>query len=387
MDTQENQEKTLSPLEGVRVISMAHLYPGPYCTMLLGDLGADIIVVEQTGSGDPARLIPGYLSIINRNKKSITLNLKSEKGKEICYKLASTSDIFIEGYRPGVVKRLGVDYASIRNVNPEIIYCSISGYGQNGPYRDYPAHDITYQGVAGILAPTESTIPIHNPWIAIADLSSAMFATLGIFAALRVRERFGKGQFIDVSMLDSLISWMSVPLGIYFTLGYAHRTNWPAYGCYKTKDSKYITLSMTIEDHFWVNLCCAIGREDLGKMPLPLRVEKAEELRNILQEAFLSRKRVEWLEILKKADVPCGPVLTLSEVVKIPQVVYRDMIVEVEDKQGKRIKQVAHPLKFSETPARIRRLPPVLGEHTEEVLQGLGYEKKQLEEFRKEGII
>ncbi len=366
MKPKVDEKAGIMPLDGVRVISMAHLYPGPYCTMLLGDLGAEVIVIEQIGTGDPARLIPGYLSVINRNKRSITVNLKSPKGKEIIHKLAKVSDVFIEGHRPGVVERLGIDYTSLKKLNSDIIYCSISGYGQSGPCRDEPAHDITFQGIAGMLSGAGAS-PVHNPWVAIADLSSAMFATIGILAALRVKERYSKGQYIDISLLDGLISWMSVPLGSYFALGHAHRTNWPAYGCYKTKDDKYITLSTTVEDHFWKKLCGAIGRDDLSPMSLSLRVERGEELKKTLGEAFLSRTRDEWLMVLRTADVPCGPVLTLSEMVKNPQVLYRGMIVDIENSTGERIKQVAHPIKFSETPAKIRKLPPSLGEHTQEV--------------------
>ncbi len=368
---------------------MAEQLPGPYCTMLLGDLGAEVILLERPGSGDPARMIPGFFSILGRNKKSITVDLKSEKGREICYKLAERSDVFLEGFRPGVLKRLGADYERIKKINPRIVYCSISGYGQDGPYQERPGHDLSYQGTAGLLSTfIESGDFPAGPGVAIADFSSAMFATIGILAALRARDKFGVGQYVDVSMTDGLVSWMSAAFGIYFSTGISLHAvaREPAYGVFQTKDKKYLTLSIAHEDHFWRNLCHAIGRDDLAGLAREQRNERRDELVGMLRDVLAKRTRKKWVELLTKADVPCGPIYALEEVVSDPQILHRGIIVEVDGGEGK-VKQVAHPIKFSETPAQIRMLLPRLGEHTEEILSSLGYSLGEIEGLRREGII
>lgn len=375
------------PLEGVRILSMAEQLPGPYCSMLLGDLGAEVILLERPGTGDPARMAPHFLSVIGRNKKGITVNLKSEKGREICYKLAERCDVFLEGFRPGVLQRLGVDYQSINKVNPKIVYCSISGYGQGGPYRDLPAHDVTYQGVAGLLSSSIESGEFSIPSVPIADLSSAMFATIGILAALLVRDRLGIGQYVDVSMTDGLVSWMSVALGLFFHTGTTTLPlREPAYGVFPTKDNNYLTLSIAHEDHFWRNLCHAIGKGELAEMPREERHQRRDELILMLREIMATRTRREWLELLGRADVACGPVSTVEELTCDPQLLHRRMILEVDHPEGK-VKQVGHPIKFSKTPAQIRMLPPKLGEHTEEILTSLGYSPGEIEELRKEGVV
>jgi len=380
------------PLTGIRVLSMAEQYPGPYSTLLLADLGADVVLLERPGTGDPSRFAAEHFNALNRNKRSITVNLRTEKGREICYKLASHFDVLMEGFRPGVVKRLGVDYESIRKVNPGIIYCSISGYGQDGPYRDWSGHDLTYQAMAGLLA---HLIPSGSfsggPAVAIGDLSSGMFATIGVLTALLAREKLGIGQYVDVSMRDGLISWMSVPLATYLGRGpepVARQTRGePAYGVFATSDGKYLTLSIAHEDHFWNNLCRAIGKDDLAELPRQERYERSEELRAVLAGVLSTRPRDEWVQLLTAADVPCGPVSTFQEVTTDPQTIHRGMITEVTTPAGKKVRQVSHPLKFSETAIGIRRLAPALGEHNNEILEFLGYAKGEIEELRKERVI
>lgn len=367
---------------------MAEQYPGPYSTLLLADLGADIILVERPDGGDPARLGGDHFNALSRNKRSITIDLRTEKGREICYRLAEHSDVFMEGFRPGVAKRLGVDYESIKKVNPRIIYCSISGYGQDGPYHDWPAHDLTYQAMAGLLA---NLIPTGNfsgsPGVAIGDLSSGMFATIGVLAALMARERLGIGQYVDVSMRDGLISWMTVPLAIYLKNDVGAEVRGargePGYGVFTTKDGKYLTLSIAYEDHFWRNLCHAIGQDNLAELPGAKRRERREELRTMLAEVLSTRPRDEWVNLLTAADVPCGPVSTFEEVVTDPQVIHRSMITEFTSPAGEKVRQVAHPLKFSEQATEIRWLAPSLGEHTNEILESLGYSEADIKELRK----
>jgi crotonobetainyl-CoA:carnitine CoA-transferase CaiB-like acyl-CoA transferase len=215
-----------------------------------------------------------------------------------------------------------------------------------------------------------------------------MFATIGILAALRARDKLGIGQYVDISMTDGLVSWMSMAFGLYFGMGgsLAAIGMEPAYGVFQAKDKKYITLSIAHEDHFWRNLCHAIGKDELAELPREQRHQRREELVSMLQGVLATKTREEWLELLSKADVPCGPVYTLDEVVSDPQILHRGMIVEVDSPEGK-VKQVAHPIKFSETPAQIRMLLPKLGEHTEEILTSLGYSLGEIDGLRKEGII
>ena len=364
------------------------MFPGPYCAMLLADMGADVIMLERPGVGDPSRIIPHFFPAVNRNKRSITVNLAEEKGREICCKLAQRSDIVTEGFRPGVAKKLGVDYESLSKLNSGIIYASISGYGQYGPYRDWPAHDLTYQGVAGILASQASRGGnVEPPSVAIADLSSAMFATVGILAALQARHNTGKGQYIDVSMTDGLVSWMSISLQSHFGGGSGELMEMePGFGIFETKDGKSITLSIAFEDHFWRSLCDVIGRGELGGMPREERLERRNELVEVLRGAFLTRDRDEWIRVLTAANVAAGPVYTVAEVASDPHLQARGMFVEIDAKGGK-LKQVAPSLKFSDTPSGIRMPPPELGEHTEEVLLSLGYGGDEIEEMKKGGVI
>ncbi|MDY6835302.1 MAG: CaiB/BaiF CoA-transferase family protein [Chloroflexota bacterium] len=380
------------PLQGVKVLSMALMLPGPYCSMLLADLGADVIILEQPGVGDRARLLPDFFNAVNRNKKSVTVNLSSPQGQEIGHRLAAWADVATEGFRPGVAKQLRMDYDTLVEVNPRLIYASISGYGQDGPYRNRPGHDLSYQGTAGVLGAqlTQGTTPTVPP-LPVADLSSAMFATIGITSALCNRERTGKGQYIDVSMTDGVVSWMSLllvptlqnPAGAMNLEGFGE----PGYGVFETKDGKFITLSIATEDHFWRNLCNAIGREELATLSFLERAGRCVEMVNILKDTFLSKTRDEWYEVLGNADVAWGIAYTPSEVVNDPQLRHRGMFAEIDDPQRGKFMQVSHPLKFSQTPATLRFPPPELGQHTEEVLISLGYTKDEITQMRGGGVI
>jgi crotonobetainyl-CoA:carnitine CoA-transferase CaiB-like acyl-CoA transferase len=326
--------------------------------MILADLGVEVILVEIPGQFST----PSYL---NRNKKSMTLNLKKEKGREVFYKLAEESDVILEGFRPGVMKRLGVDYDLIKRVNPMIIYCSLTGFGQDGPYAERPGHDINYVGMGGIL--TDPTIPCTT----IADLGAGMFAMISILTALIAREKTGKGQYIDVSMLDSVISWMGTQVGEYLATGAI-----PTYGIFETKDGKYITLG-GIEEEFRRNLWKILMDENMVDSSIHRKEQK-----RILTDVFKKKTREEWVKLLNEADVPCGPVYSQKEVFSDPHVIHRGMVIKDGDNR-----YIGHPIKFSDTPARIRRPPPALGEQTEEILLGFGYAKPEIEEFKREGVI
>lgn len=293
--------------------------------------------------------------------------------------------------RPGVIDRLGIGYKKVKAINPKIVYCSVSGYGQDGPYRDWPAHDSSYQGISGILnfTPRDSEGVPQLPGITIADLSAGMFAAISILSALLARERLGSGQYIDVSMTDGLVSWLSVPLGAYFRTGMPPRqgSGEPAMGVFTAKDGKFLTLSIAHEDYFWHNLCHTIGKEEFANMPREERWQRRDELVAILKKTLLAKTRDEWVKILTKADVPCAPVLSLEEVVADKHLLQRGVFPEVENARGDKVKQVAFPAKFSETQPQIRRLPPALGEHTQEILEWLGYTPVEIEGLRQKGDI
>jgi len=381
-----------SPLDGLHIISMAEQYPGPYCTLLLADMGADVVLVERPRVGDPSRGPGGmsdFFAALNRNKRSVAIDLKTEEGREAVKRLVAKADVFLEGFRPGTMERLGLGYETLRELNPRLVYCSLSGFGQSGPYRLRPAHDISFQGIAGLLANLiDRGSFADRPGVAIGDLSSGMFAAIGILAALYARERSGSGQYVDVAMADGLVSWMTAALTPVingkpaFNLG-----DGAGYGVYKAADGKFLTLSVATEPHFWRNLWQTVGRPDLAEISFVDRLKRNQELDGILREVFLTQSRDEWVELLAAGDVPSGPVFSLEEVARDPQLRERGMIVEWEAPDGRKIGMVNHPLQFSETPAGIRRPAPALGEHTEELLREAGCGDEELARLREKGAV
>ena len=376
------------PLEGIRILESAHQYPGPYCSLLLADLGAEVIKIERPGVGDLARQAHDFFQSINGNKKSLTLDLKSPAARKILYRLVENSDVFMEGFRPGVASRIGIDYPTLREINPRLIYCSISGYGQEGPYRDFPGHDLNYQAMAGMLHCFQDEkgnfVP---PGVAIGDLSSGMFAAIGILAALQARHNTGKGQFVDVSMFDGLLSWMTTRLGIFWGTGRFERDRDAGYGIFRTKDGQFLTLAIAHEDWFWDRLCAAMGLPEYQGIRALERRKRRPELSERMQRVFLGKPREEWLKVLQEADVPVAPVKSPDEIEQDPHVLFRKMIQEISFASGEKIKQVGFPMKLSDMPDRLRIPPPRLGEHTDEILKSLGYTGKEMEGFKKEGVI
>ncbi len=384
-------------LENIRILDLTWLLP---YTTLLADLGAEVIKVEEPTRGDYSRWVPpfigdqgSYFMLVHRNKKSVTLNLKSEKGREIFYKLVEKSDAVIESFRPGVTKRLGVDYESIKKINPKIIYCSVSGYGQNGPYRDFPGHDINYIAIGGILGLTRPPNgPPVIPGSQIADLGGGCsLATIAILAALLAREKTGRGQYIDVSMTDGVVSWLTIPASFHFAGVPVGRGElpvlgeFPCYSVYECGDGKYISVGC-LEERFWVNLCNSLGKGEYAGHQWAMG-EKRDEILSTLKSIFRTKARDEWFKILTKADVCAAPVHSLDEVFKDPQVLQRKMVAEIEHPAAGRIKQLGIPIKFSETPGEIRTPAPLLGQHTDELLLRLGYAEKEIEEMRRSGVI
>jgi crotonobetainyl-CoA:carnitine CoA-transferase CaiB-like acyl-CoA transferase len=382
-------------LEGLTVLDLTRLLPGPYCTMLLADMGCEVIKIEQPGTGDYARtLIPIIFESFNRNKKSISLNLKHPEGRDLFVKLVAQSDIVIESFRPGVMARLGIGYEGLQKINNRLIYCVISGYGQDGAYADRSGHDINYLGVSGLLSLSGSPDGPPAPGVAmpIADLSAGMFAAIGILGALHMRHKTGEGQLIDVSMTDGLLSWMGTYLPEHGHLEVSKRTKMgrPGNGVYQTKDGKFITLG-AVEDAFWNKLLASLQLSDRFRGQefdtFLKRVEHAEMLNRAIQEQILTRPAHEWLEIFKDQDIPCGPVNFLDDLEIDPYIVSRGLIVGVNTPSFGLLKEVRFPLKFSRATTEIKNPAPALGEHNQEVLQRVGLGSGDIDDLKRRGIV
>jgi len=380
-----------APLDGVRVLDLSQLFPGPYCTMILADLGAEVIKVEPPGIGDYARFFGYFFEQVNRNKKSIGLNLKHAKAQEAFQKLAAEADVLIEGFRPGTTARLGVDYATLCEVNPGIIYCSISGFGQDGPYAGKPGHDINYLSLAGALGLTHDAQgrPVVLG-LEIVDLTSGLNAVIGIMAALIAREKSGQGQHVDISMLDCALSLLPMEAGYCLatdcSLDESALRILPHYGVFETADGEYLALGIVHEDWFWKELCDALGFNDLRDLNVAERIARREELASRLQQAFKARKLADLLRELDGYDIPCSRVNTVGEALEDPQILHREMVIGLPaapDHRG----YVASPIKLSKTPARLDFPGPQLGEHTDALLARAGLKPHEIKELRDCGAI
>lgn len=390
-----------SALNGIKILDLSRLLPGPLCSMMLADLGADVVKIEEPGIGDWIRYAPpmlkensSYYLSINRNKKSITLDLRREKGRAIFLDLVKGADVVIDGFRPGVMKKLGLDYEVLRQINKDLLMCAISGYGQDGPYAERAGHDLNYIAVAGIASVTglRDGRPVQ-PGIQVADIAAgAMMAAVSILAAVIARERIGKGQFIDISMMDGAVAFLSLYGARYFADGVVPAParehlngQFACYNIYRTADGKYLALG-ALEGNFWTEFCRAVGREDW----IPLQYATGQEgydLIDAVQKLFLEKTRDQWLELLQKVDCCCEPVNTVEEAFRHPQVVHRQLVVEMDHPVEGKIRQLNFMGKFSETPAALRTPPPGLGEHTEEILKGIGYSTEQIVALRAEGVV
>jgi crotonobetainyl-CoA:carnitine CoA-transferase CaiB-like acyl-CoA transferase len=393
----------MRPLEGIKILDLTRLLPGPYGTMLLADLGAEVIKIEEPERGDYYRWTPPYLNnvssrhlLLNRNKKSVTLNLKAPEGKSILLKLVELgADVLIEQFRPGVMDRLGVGYEALKKINPRIIYCSLTGYGQNGPYRDLASHDVNYIGLGGVLGLTgPKGGPPVIPGIQIADLvGGGLYSVIGILTALLARQKTGRGQHIDISMFDGVVSLLTDGALAYFADGKPPGPGerrltggLPQYQVYQTKEGKYLAVG-ALEEKFWANLCRLIGRPEWAEK-IPREGEpRAEEMKKEMAAVFRTRTQKEWLDLLMNEDTCVGPVQSLDEVFADPHVLSRRMLVETEHPKAGRVRQIGVPLKFSETPGEIRGPAPEIGEHTEEILGALGYSAEDAARLRKAGVI
>ncbi len=396
-----SDDKREMALEGLRVLELVRVGPGAFCTRMLGDMGAEVVKIEEPyrsflGGEKAERLVR---STFDRNKKSLCLDLSNVKGQRVFHRIAATADIIVEGFRPGKTKKLQIDYATINEINPRIIYCSLSGYGQTGPYRELPGHDINYIAAAGALDLIgEIDGPPIIPLNLIADLASAgLHGVIGILTAIIAREKLGKGQYVDVSFLDGVLNLIgAVPPISDFLLGgklpqrgkhYLSGT-FPFYSIYETKDEKYIALAC-IEHHLWDNLCKALNRLDL----IPYKAfqkhsrQEWDYVRKELNSIFHSRTSQEWFQFLSQCDVPVSKVNSIAEVFDDPQCRERCMLQEFEDAELGRLKQVGIPIKFSLTPGCIKSLAPKPGQHTRGILQSLGYSENEIQELFRHTVI
>lgn len=377
-------------LEGIKILDLSRLFPGPYCSMILADLGADVLRIEDRrfageGSGMPT---------VMRNKRHMTLNLKHPQAKDIFYRLARDSDVILEGFRPGVTKRLGIDYESIKKINEKIVYCSVTGYGQDGPYKDMVGHDVNYLSFGGVLGLNGEAggKPVIPP-IQVADMAAGgMNAALGIMAALIARQRSGRGQYIDISMLDGIVAMLPFPVSLLWGRGESPRRGdtllsgrFPCYNVYETKDGEFISIG-ALEPRFWSALCKKLGRDDFISSQYE-EGEKREGMFSFLRAAFKTKTREEWLQELQELDVCIGKVLSLEETLQDPHVICRRMVTEFCDSRKGKMRLLSSPLKLSDTPPDIRTAPADFGEHTEAVLVELGFTSDQIEEMKRAGVV
>lgn len=383
----------------LRVIDLTNGISGPFCTMLLGDMGADVIKVEKPPSGDDFRaaspVVEGqsfYFFMVNRNKRSLGLDLKSEEGKSIFLKLAKDADVIVENFRPGTAERLGIGYEAVRRINRGVVYCSISGFGQDGPYRDRAAFDLIAQAMSGAMSLTGESSPTMVG-SAVADLVSGLYGAFSITSSVLSRESDGEGQHIDVSMLDCMITMMATGFaqllgtGNCPTPGYRSRIIVP-FGAFRASDGEFVLEAAS--DGTWKRLVDALDDTRLRSESfggIQGRVKNRERLMDILNEIFGSRPKRHWLDLLSRAGVPSAPIYTLSEVVSDGHVQYRKMFATVKHRRLGETPIVSPAVKFSRTPPEVRLPPPMLGQDNEEILGSIGMGKDEIEQLKKLGVI
>jgi len=394
----------VSALEGLKVLDLSRLLPGGFCSLLLADFGADVLKVEDTGMGDYVRWAPPHYEgadpsagsalflSLNRGKRSIRLNLKEEGGRAVLLRLVRESDVLLESFRPGVMDRLGVGYERLREENPGLVYCAISGYGQDGPYRDKAGHDMNYLGLVGLLGLTgEADGPPVQAAGQIADLGGgALMAAFGILAALRERDRSGQGQFVDVSMADGALSWLAMVAARHFADATVPRRGGlelaGVYTCYRPYECSDGWVSLgALEPKFWQAWCRGVGREDL----IEKQFEPAgSEVHGEVERVFGARTREEWERFASEHDCCLEPILELDEALESELVRAREMVVSIDQPGSERpVRLLGTPVKMSRTPGDPRSPGPTLGEHTAEVLEALGYAAEEIAALEEAGAV
>ena len=395
---------TPSALDGITVLDLTRVLSGPYCTMMLADMGARVIKVEQPGKGDDTRGWgppfqngeSAYFLSINRNKESVTLNLKHPEGRRVLDALIEKSDVLVENFRPGTLDKMGLGYETRSKQRPDLVYCSISGFGQTGPRRREPGYDAVMQGEGGLMSITGSNDgPSYRLGVAIADIVSGMFSAYGIAVALLARHRTGRGQFVDVGMLDAVTALLTYQAGIYFAtetapprLGNRHPTIVP----YETLEAADGDLVVAVgNDQLWKTFCGVLELETLANdarfQTNKDRVSAHAELRPLLVERLKTRPAAEWLSKLKEAGVPCGGVRDLAQLFSAPQIIDRAMVVALDHPAAGLIQQLGVPIKLGDTPGAVRTPPPLLGEHTEAILKEIGKSIEEVEALKQSGAV
>jgi len=390
------------PLEGIRVLDLSRYLPGPFCTQILADFGAEVIKVEDPRGGDLGRTLTPVIEgesarfpTVNRNKKSITLDLKQPAGKDVFKKLVADADIVVDQFRPGVMTKMGLGYESLNAINKRIIYCAITGYGWTGPLKDAAGHDLNYLNLAGVTGMTGvyKGRPAMSG-VQIADIAGGtLYAVIAILLALASREKTGEGQFCDVAMLDCSISLLAYTLGEWagwgrlpemgndvLTGGYA------CYNVYETKDGKHVSLG-AVEDKFWAQFCQKLDRAEYIKTQW--KPDLQPDMQSDIREIMITKTRDEWVEFFATDDICFTPVLTMEEMCNHPQVVARDMILKLTNFKGsgRDIPLTGVPIKLSATPGVAKLTFPALGQDTNDILQGVGFSESQIKEFKQQGIV
>jgi formyl-CoA transferase len=393
------------PLSGVRVLDVTQVMAGPFCSMLLADMGADVIKIEPPGSGDQTRSAMGFklkgndsLGFINmnRNKRSVAINLKSDAGQKVFYELVKTADILVENYRPGAAARLAIDYASLSTINPSLIYASISGFGQTGPWSQRPGFDLIAQAMGGVMSITGyPNQPPAKAGVPVADIGCALLALYGILSAYVLRLRTGQGQHIDASLFDSAIAFAIWDISEYWgtgkipqPLGTANRMSAP-YQAVRAKDDYFVFGANN--DRLWWLLCDLLGREDLLKDPryrtISDRLANRETLEKELEQSFAARTAAEWVDQLLAKGIPAGPIYNYEQALSSEHAVHRETVMEIDHPIEGRVHAIGFPIKLSRTKQRVSRHPPLLGEHTEEVLSELGFGVEEVARMRTNGDV
>jgi crotonobetainyl-CoA:carnitine CoA-transferase CaiB-like acyl-CoA transferase len=391
-------------LKGLRVLDVSTLIAGPYCAMILGEMGAEVIKIEHPDGGDPARVIgPPYVNgqsalalSMNLNKKSLTLDLSKEKAKEIFFALLRDSQVVVENFRPDIVESLGLDYPTLSKSRPDLVYCSVSGFGERGPYRMKAGTDTIFQGIGGIMRVSgEPGDPPLRLGIPVVDVSTGIYAALGVMMALYHRSQTGKGQKVEICLLDSLIALQTPRVMEYFITGKNPTLTGRSspFGApiqfFETKDD-YINLSVFL-DKFWHKLCAALGIEHLAEDPKFARnadrMKNRKELEKILGKIFRERTSAQWREVLDRHDIPNGPINTYEEVFQDPQVQYNKIAVEIGHETLGSFRYVGLPFHLMETPGGPQGPPPMIGEHTGEILTGLGFTQEEIAQLKEQGVI
>jgi len=390
------------PLTGIRVLDCTIALAGPFCGLLLADLGADVIKIE---SPDPAqrgasglaayRGESGHYLIANRNKRGLTVDLKHERGRELFYRLVDTADVLVQNFRPGVMKRLGCDYDTLRERSPRLVYCSISGFGEGSPYGELAGFDLIAQGMSGLMSVTGDPtcgepVKAGTP---VCDMGAGMYGVIGIVSALYHRQTSGRGQHVEATLLDTPISWLTWRAAEYWGTGEVPEPQGSGRGTYKAfrcRDGRWVNIGPS--NRLWPVCCQTLGVPELIEDPRfatpAARTENHAALSAALQEAFLARDSEDWIARFQEAGVPTGPIKTVAEVLDSdPHVQAREMVVEVEHPTIGRMKTLGVPVKLSETPGKVVRAAPTLGQHTDEILAELGYSEVEASELRAVGAI